>query len=127
MEVNPSPNSNELVQDESIDTEERVAIIVPYRNRSVNLRLFLLYMHQFLSKQNISYGIFLVEPLKYLKFNRALLINAGFIQSLREDQRWTCFIFHDVDMLPESEHNFYRCNPNHPKQMAITISKYAYS
>jgi hypothetical protein len=104
----------------------KVAIIVPYRNRTVNLNLFLLYLHQFLNKQNLNYGIYLIEPLSYLKFNRALLINIGFVESLK-DEDYDCFIFHDVDMLPERSSNIYECNTEMPKQMAIAINTYSYS
>ena len=72
----------------------KVAIIVPYRNRRKNLHIFLLYMHKFLTSQNTDYGIFLVEPLEYLKFNRALLINIGYLEAIKENENWDCFIFH---------------------------------
>ena len=104
----------------------KIAIIVPYRDRLVNLRIFLLYMHQFLSKQNAQYGIYIVEPIENLKFNRALLINIGFLEALKEND-WDCFIFHDVDMLPENPMNIYECDANTPKQMAIALNTYSYS
>lgn len=110
----------------NIQNSDKIAIIVPYRDRTRNLHLFLLYMHQFLSKQKANYGIYLVEPIDDLKFNRAMLINVGFIESLREES-WDCFIFHDVDMLPENPYNIYNCNHEMPKQMAIAINTYSYS
>jgi hypothetical protein len=117
--------------DSSLSKKEkslRLAIIVPYRDRETNLHLFLLYMHQFLAKQNVYYGIYLVEPIKNLKFNRAMLINIGYIESLKETEfNWNCFIFHDVDLLPESEKNFYNCDSNFPKQMAIAVNINSYS
>jgi hypothetical protein len=110
----------------------RVAIIVPYRNRAKNLKLFLTYMHQFLSKQNklFSYGIYLVEPIRNLVFNRALLINIGFMEVIKQKNLFNdcnCFIFHDIDMLPENEQNVYACNNEMPKQMATSISVFNYS
>ncbi|CAF0873722.1 unnamed protein product [Brachionus calyciflorus] len=107
--------------------KSRVAIIVPYRNRRKNFHIFLLYMHKFLTNQNIDYGIFIVEPLEYLTFNRALLINIGYLEALKEDRKWDCFIFHDVDMLPENSKNIYECDPLVPKQMAVAINTYSYS
>ncbi len=104
----------------------KLAIIVPYRDREINLNLFLLHLHQFLNRQNVYYAIYLIEPMSHLKFNRALLINIGFIESLKEDD-YNCFIFHDVDMLPESSLNIYECNREMPKQMAIAINTYSYS
>lgn len=109
------------------DNQKKVAIIVPYRNRRRNLNIFLLYMHRFLSSQNINYGIFLIEPLESLKFNRALLLNIGFLEAMKDDEGWNCFIFHDVDMLPENSNNIYECDSDVPKQMAVSINTYSYS
>ncbi len=39
-------------------------------------------MHAFLNKQNINYGIYLIEPAESLTFNRGLLINIGFMESI---------------------------------------------
>ena len=108
----------------------RVAILVPYRDRIRNLKQFLYYMHQYLAWQQdkIQYKIYLIEPTKNLKFNRGLLLNIGYVESLKdsEEAKWDCFIFHDVDLLPTSLNNLYSCNNDMPKQMAISISKYSY-
>ena len=80
-------------------SRHRVAIIVPYRDRAEHLSLFLRHMHPFLSKQQIDYGIFVVEPLAHLTFNRGLLMNIGFLRALNITQsKWQCFMFHDVDL-----------------------------
>ena len=105
---------------------EKVAIIVPYRNRIGNLKSFIRYMHQFLAKQIVDYTIFLVEPAANLTFNRGLLINIGYLESVKLNA-YDCFIFHDVDMLPENENNVYTCSYEKPRQMAIHISIYNYA
>ncbi len=106
----------------------RVAIIVPYRNRVHMLAIFLNHMHPFLIKQNIDYGIYLVEPKHDLKFNRGLLLNIGFTESLKlSDNYWRCFIFHDVDLLPEDERNYYSCPPElKPRHMSSLVSTLDY-
>lgn len=105
-----------------------IAILVPYRNRLNNLKLFLYYMHPFLIRQNISYSIYLIEPKNQeLKFNRALLLNVGFLESLKDNPNLDCFIFHDVDLLPENDLNIYGCNDNLPLQMAVAVSLYNYT
>lgn len=105
----------------------RVAIIIPYRDRLKNLKIFLQYMHEFLIKQSrVNYAIYLIEPYKNLTFNRALLLNVGFRESL-EDHDFECFIFHDVDMVPELIDNEYMCDLDYPKQFATAVSLYAYS
>jgi hypothetical protein len=40
---------------------EKVAIVVPYRNRAKHLSVFLPYMHSFLQHQNLEYQIFVIE------------------------------------------------------------------
>ena len=39
----------------------KVAIIVPYRDRDMHLRVFLNHMHSFLNKQSIDYAIYIIE------------------------------------------------------------------
>ena len=96
----PKLNKNQNLDKSAAKNKPRLAIIVPYRNRETNLHIFLLFMHQFLSKQNVHYGIYLVEPLKDLKFNRAMLINIGFAESSKEiKENWNCFIFHGLYFL----------------------------
>jgi beta-1,4-galactosyltransferase 1 len=104
----------------------KVAIIVPYRKREKNLNIFLRHMHPFLSKQLIEYGIFVVEPLPELTFNRGLLMNIGYLQSLNiSDNKWDCFMFHDVDLIPEDERNIYSC-PEAPRHMSSAVSTFNY-
>jgi hypothetical protein len=116
-----------------ITNNNKLAIIVPYRNRELNLKIFLNYIHQFLRKQNNNnYDIFIIEPTNddndiKLVFNRALLLNIGYLEALKYNSAYNCFIFHDVDMLPENMENIYECNLNYPKQMAISISIFNYS
>jgi hypothetical protein len=89
-------STNGILYNNKVDlSKTKVAIIIPYRNRKRNLGIFLYYMHLFLSRQSIYYGIYLIEPLDNLKFNRALLLNIGFVEALKE-YNWNCFIFHDV-------------------------------
>ena len=74
--------------------------------------------------QNIHYRIYLVNQADDNQFNRAALMNAGFKESLK-DFNWTCFIFHDVDHLPEDARNLYSC-PDQPRHMAVAIDKWNY-
>ena len=39
----------------------RVAVIIPYRDREIHLKIFLNNMHPFLQRQQLDYGIFVVE------------------------------------------------------------------
>lgn len=119
----------------------RVAIILPYRNRDMQLRVFLNAMHPFLQKQQLDYQIFLVEPVRNprsdriisfhrsfqqanVTFNRALLFNIGFRQAMKQ-YAWQCFIFHDVDLIPEDDRNIYSCPPE-PRHMSVAVNTMDY-
>ncbi len=83
-------------------------------------------MHPFLIKQQLDYGIFLIEPVQNITFNRGLLMNIGFLESLKLSQnKWDCFIFHDVDLIPEDERNIYSC-PELPRHMSSAVSTFDY-
>lgn len=103
----------------------KVAIIVPYRNREHNLRLFLHHMYPFLSKQQLEFGIYIIEPYGNTTFNRGLIMNIGFIESLKDYDEWQCFTFSDVDLLPEDERNIYSC-PEAPRHMSSAVSTFKY-
>ena len=74
--------------------------------------------------QSIHYRIYLVDQQDDNEFNRAALMNVGFKESLKEFN-WTCFIFHDVDHLPEDVRNVYSC-PDQPRHMAVAVDKWKY-
>ena len=73
----------------------------------------------------IHYRIYIVHQADNKKFNRASLLNVGFKESLK-DFLWTCFIFHDVDHLPENIENLYTC-PDQPRLMAVAVDKWNYT
>ena len=86
-----------------------VAIVVPYRARESQLEIFLAYMHNFLQKQKINYTITVVEQLSESKFNRAKLLNVGFLHLTTQVPGCPCFVFHDVDLIPLDDRNSYVC------------------
>lgn len=51
------------------------------------------------------------------KFNRAKLLNVGYLEALKE-ANWDCFIFHDVDLVPENDFNIYMCDTQ-PKHLVV--------
>ena len=101
-----------------------VAIIVPYRDRSDQLVVFLRHLHPFLRKQQLHYRIYIVNQADNNKFNRAMLFNVGYREALK-DFPWDCFIFHDVDLLPEDDRNLYNC-PDNPRHMSVAVDKFKY-
>ncbi|XP_053611191.1 beta-1,4-N-acetylgalactosaminyltransferase bre-4-like isoform X2 [Plodia interpunctella] len=101
--------------------KHKVAIIVPYRNRKKHLAIFLNHMHPFLMKQQLEYGIFIIEQYGHKQFNRAKLMNVGYTESQKQKPgRWQCFVFHDIDLLPLDLRNIYSC-PRQPRHMSASI------
>jgi len=45
-------------------SRHRVAIIIPYRNRESQLRVFLHNIHPFLHKQELDYGIYVIDQVR---------------------------------------------------------------
>ena len=49
-----------------------------------------------------------MEQAGNLPFNRAMLMNVGAAEAIKQHD-YQCFIFHDVDLLPEDDRNLYTC------------------
>jgi len=72
-------------------------------------------------------GIFYPFPFPFpgqTPFNRAMLMNIGAAEALRQDA-FQCFIFHDVDLIPEDDRNIYSC-PEQPRHMSVAIDVFKY-
>jgi beta-1,4-galactosyltransferase 3 len=102
----------------------RVAVVIPYRNRIKQLRIFLNNLHSLLHKQQLDYAIVVVEQMANQTFNRAKLMNVGFVEALKRYD-FQCVIFHDVDLLPEDDRNLYNC-PEQPRHMSVAVDKFKY-
>ncbi|XP_065350214.1 beta-1,4-galactosyltransferase 1-like [Cloeon dipterum] len=101
-------------------------IIIPYRDRREHLDTFLNFMHAFLQRQMIDYHIVVVEQVANTPFNRAKLFNVGFAESLKADRQSECFVFHDVDLLPQKLSNIYACSTN-PRHMTVSVNTFRYN
>uniref|UniRef100_A0A7M4E7C7 Beta-1,4-galactosyltransferase n=1 Tax=Crocodylus porosus TaxID=8502 RepID=A0A7M4E7C7_CROPO len=96
---------------------QRVAILIPHRNREKHLLYLLEHLHPFLQRQQLDYGIYVIHQAGNTKFNRAKLLNVGYLEALKEEN-WDCFIFHDVDLVPENDFNMYTCGKQ-PKHLVV--------
>ncbi|CAI9737032.1 beta-1,4-N-acetylgalactosaminyltransferase bre-4-like [Octopus vulgaris] len=105
-------------------TKESVAIIIPYRDRQFHLKVFLNNMHSILQRQLIEYGIYIIEQSDSLAFNRGMLMNVGFAESLKL-YNYSCFIFHDIDLIPDNDKNIYDCEET-PRHMSVAVDKMKY-
>ncbi|XP_075899413.1 beta-1,4-galactosyltransferase 3 [Nelusetta ayraudi] len=106
------------------EARHRTAIIIPHRDREHHLRILLYYLHPFLQRQQIQYGIYVIHQAGNYTFNRAKLMNVGFREAMREED-WDCLFFHDVDLIPEDDRNTYVCESN-PKHAVIAMDKFGY-
>lgn len=85
-------------------SEHRLAVLVPFRDRFEELLIFVPHIHQFLDKQNIDYHIFVLNQMDRFRFNRASLINVGFLQT---EKTFDYIAMHDVDLLPMNDQLSY--------------------
>lgn len=105
---------------------QSVAIVVPKRGRDNMLPIFLKNIHAMLMKQQIEYGIFVVEQSIEQDFNKGALYNIGFKEALKMKD-WDCFIFHDIDLIPFDDRNLYNCPPSDgPRHMSVSVDMYNY-
>ncbi|XP_034519908.1 beta-1,4-galactosyltransferase 1 [Ailuropoda melanoleuca] len=103
----------------------KVAIIIPFRNRQEHLKYWLYYLHPVLQRQQLDYGIYVVNQAGETMFNRAKLLNIGFQEALK-DYDYNCFVFSDVDLIPMNDHNAYRCF-SQPRHISVAMDKFGFS
>ncbi|XP_029957006.1 beta-1,4-galactosyltransferase 4 [Salarias fasciatus] len=96
---------------------QSVAILIPHRNRERHLLYLLHHLHPFLQRQQLHYAIYVIQQAGDATFNRAKLLNIGYLEALK-DYNFECFIFHDVDLVPENDHNLYVCE-DQPKHLVV--------
>ncbi|CAD5124822.1 DgyrCDS13083 [Dimorphilus gyrociliatus] len=103
---------------------QKVAIVIPYRNRLEHLKILINHFHRILSKQNIHYKIFIVEQAHPFLFNRGAMMDVGYSEA-KANFAPDCIIFHDVDMIPEDGRHMYNCLQS-PRHMGAYLNKYKY-
>jgi len=96
----------------------KVGIVVPYRNREEQLRLFVPYLCEYLTDRGLSYEIIVVEQGDEKPFNRGSLLNIGFLKAV--DLGCDYVVFHDIDMLPKVVDYSYS---NVPLELVKSVSK----
>ena len=77
----------------------KLGLIIPYRDRSEHLKIFIPIITECLKKQNIEYKIIVVNQDNDRLFNKCKLMNIG-AELLYDDVDYFCF--HDVDYIPEN-------------------------
>ncbi|XP_036186492.1 beta-1,4-galactosyltransferase 1 isoform X3 [Myotis myotis] len=102
----------------------KVAIIIPFRNRQEHLKYWLYYLHPILQRQQLDYGIYVINQAGESTFNRAKLLNVGFQEALK-DYDYNCFVFSDVDLIPMDDRNTYRCF-SQPRHISVAMDKFGF-
>lgn len=102
-----------------------LAIILPYRNRLSQLEIFMNFIHPFLQFQKLEYRIFVIEQSSNKDFNRAKLFNVGFLEATKFYD-FHCFIFHDIDLIPQNLNNIYACTKM-PRHMSSSVNTFRYN
>lgn len=101
---------------------QKVAIIIPFRNRHEHLIHWLYYLHPILIRQQQDYGVYVINQYGDGVFNRAKLMNVGFVEASK-DYDYDCFVFSDIDLVPLDDRNLYKCFDN-PRHLAVAMDKF---
>ncbi|XP_051993092.1 beta-1,4-galactosyltransferase 1-like [Xyrauchen texanus] len=103
---------------------QKVAIIIPFRNRDEHLKYWLHFLHPVLQRQQLDYGVYIIEQDGDVTFNRAKLLNVGYVEALKEYD-YDCFIFSDVDIIPMDDRNIYKCS-SQPRHLSVSMDKFGF-
>nr|XP_061801808.1 beta-1,4-galactosyltransferase 4-like [Nerophis lumbriciformis] len=117
VEVENNQVNEGRYQPSSCTARQSVAILIPHRSRERHLLYLLYHLHPFLQRQQLHYAVYVIQQAGNATFNRAKLLNVGYLEALK-DYRWDCFIFHDVDLVPENDKNLYICDKQ-PKHLVV--------
>ncbi|XP_015597189.1 beta-1,4-galactosyltransferase 7 isoform X2 [Cephus cinctus] len=107
--------SHRIMNNKSRKSKHRLAILVPFRDRFEELLIFAPHMQKFLAKQDLDYHIFILHQIDRYRFNRASLINVGFLEVKKD---FDYIAMHDVDLLPMNNELLY----NYPEKGPFHVS-----
>lgn len=105
-------------------SRHRVAIIIPYRDRRHHLLTLLYYLLPMLKRQQLDFRVYVVEQYGNATFNKGRIMNAAYKEALKQNS-FHCFVFHDVDLIPEDDRNMYSCPP-FPRHLSVAIDEMEY-
>ncbi|KAG7517265.1 hypothetical protein JOB18_003061 [Solea senegalensis] len=106
------------------EAQQKVAVIIPFRKRDEHLKYWLHYLHPVLQRQQLDYGIYVINQDGDEIFNRAKLLNVGYTEALKEYE-YECFVFSDVDLIPMDDRNTYRCF-SQPRHLSVSMDKFGF-
>jgi xylosylprotein 4-beta-galactosyltransferase len=112
----PTPEWLELEPSSAISkntpngSRHKLAIVVPFRDRFDELKQFVPHMFTFLQLSSLDFKIYIINQVDDFRFNRASLINVGFLASMSECDYMA---MHDVDLLPLDQTKLSYAYPSH--------------
>ena len=88
---------------------------------------WLAHLHPVLVRQQLDYRVIVAEQGDPWPFNRGAIMNAAFLEARKLDN-FTCYVFHDVDMVPETDLALYRCPASSREvlHLAVAVSRWRY-
>lgn len=107
---------DEATEVKSRETKERLAVVVPFRDRFDELLLFVPLLTDFLVKQHIqSFRFYIINQSSRYRFNRGALINVGFLLARNTSDY---IAIHDVDLIPLNQNLSYSYPSRGPYHLA---------
>lgn len=106
-------------------SRDKIAVITVCFRREFQLPIFLKNVHAHMMKQQLEYQIFVMTQMPGHMLNKAALYNVGFVEAMKI-QDWDCIIFHDIDMVPMDERNYYDCPRINPRHLGVDIDIFGY-
>ncbi|CAG9529615.1 unnamed protein product, partial [Cercopithifilaria johnstoni] len=104
-------------------TEHKIAVIIPFRDRQTHLTRLIDFLIPVFRRQRLDFRFIVTEQYGNDLFNKGRIMNAAFRLAERLDV--SCVIFHDVDMFPQDDRNFYGC-PSTPRHIGAFVSNLGY-
>lgn len=100
---------------------QKLAILIPYRDRAEHLKEFIKSALPYIKSQNPDSDLYVIEQEEGKRFNRGMLFNCGY--DLIKNKGYDYICLHDVDLMPEnSDYSF----SNHPTHLSKYCSQFNY-
>ncbi|XP_044136168.1 beta-1,4-galactosyltransferase 1 [Bufo gargarizans] len=122
--TNPNVREGGRYKPKDCKALQKVALIIPFRKRDEHLKFWLHYLHPILQRQQLDYGVYVINQDGDETFNRAKLLNIGYMEALKEYD-YNCFVFSDVDLIPMDDRNIYKCY-SQPRHLSVSMDKFGF-
>lgn len=115
----PESHAGGRFQPNGCRSKHRIAIIIPFRDREIHLKIYLSNVIPKLRRQKVDFTIYVVEQAPGSHFNRGMMRNIGFAEA-RKIADYDCFIFNDVDSIFEDDRNLFQCGTDNSVRHLVT-------